>query len=48
MRRPRSFCLDPTTEVYAVVFGWALRSRALRISIAAAPPVQNVAYLNKS
>lgn len=34
MRRPRPFYVDQTAEVYAVDFNCALRSRALRISIA--------------
>jgi hypothetical protein len=34
MRRPRPFCVDQTAEIGGVVCSCALRSRALRISIA--------------
>jgi len=34
MRRPRSFCMDQTAEIDQLVLSCALRSRALRISIA--------------
>ena len=34
MRRPRPFCMDQTAEIGGVVCSCALRSRALRISIA--------------